>query len=591
MIIYPASSGVWPDGTATDNLGVAAGCHSGPAGPQTIAESAMTAPPSVPPPDPTPPACAADGRRWPDGALPGRADGTGAAADGVTADGVTADGAAAGGFPDGMALDTAFDMALFDLTPVSLWLEDYSGVRRRMERWAAEGMTDVRRWLEDDPARVLQLSAEITVVRINRRALALYGARDLDELRAHFSQIFSAASIPALISEFEALWSGARTLTSFSINRTLDGRQVDIALDGVLLPGAEHDWSRVLFAIRDITARQQAIAALARSEARARALFAHSPVAMMLLNLGAVRDRLVRLTQDGIADVGRYLEDNPQVLLEVLADIRVLDANEALLTLFGISDLATLRGSLPRFFSAESLPPLRAHIAALWNGDHLLGEVEGHNVAADGREIWAQIRVRNLTDDASDWSEMLVALNDITARKQAESYLAYLSYHDVLTGLHNRFFHLETVERLRRQGPWPVTVLMIDLNDLKGVNDRFGHTAGDALLRRAAQVLTATILPPGMVSRIGGDEFAVLLPGLDEAAAGTLIAALETAAGTLLPEPDQPPLRFSIGAATAGRGQLAAALEQADARMYEAKRHYYRTHDRRHRADEGQAGD
>lgn len=489
--------------------------------------------------------------------------------------------------PPGPPCLSVNDMAMFDLAPVSLWLEDYSAVRRQLEQWAAEGMTDVRQWLAARPSRTLRLAASIRLVRINARALALYGAENIEDLNSNFGYVFCDESIPSLIDEFDALWRGEKTISSISVNRTLAGDKIDIALNGVLLQGAEHDWSRILFAIRDITARQDAIRALARSEARARALFDHSPTAMLLLDLSAVRDRLVRLVYDGVCDLDGYLGKHPEFLHTLISQARILDVNESALALFAVPDIETLQASLPRLFNATSLPPMRAQIVALWNKTAPDGEAEVHNVAADGRDIWAQVRIRNLSGQDSDWSEMLVGMNDITVRRQAESYLAYLSYHDVLTGLNNRVFHMERLERLKQDGPWPVSVLMIDLNDLKGVNDRFGHAAGDALLRRAAHALSATIMPPGTASRIGGDEFAVLLPGTGEEQAAAVIHALEEAADRLAAEPGQPVLHLSIGAATATQGELAAAAELADQRMYEAKRHYYRTHDRRRRDNSG----
>ncbi|REM27004.1 GGDEF domain-containing protein, partial [Mycobacterium tuberculosis] len=77
---------------------------------------------------------------------------------------------------------------------------------------------------------------------------------------------------------------------------------------------------------------------------------------------------------------------------------------------------------------------------------------------------------------------------DITARKKAEAYLEYLGKHDVLTQLCNRTYYTEELNRLARKGPWPVSIVAIDLNGLKQVNDQEGHAAGDSLLRRMGEV-------------------------------------------------------------------------------------------------------
>ena len=168
---------------------------------------------------------------------------------------------------------------------------------------------------------------------------------------------------------------------------------------------------------------------------------------------------------------------------------------------------------------------------------------------------------------------VLLALTDITARKKAESYLEYLGKHDVLTKLKNRSFYVEEINRLERKGPFPVTVIMIDLNGLKTVNDQLGHAAGDALLRRAGEVLGKAIDKPAHAARIGGDEFAVLMPGADEKAGETLMESLRTLVELNNQFYSGPALAFSMGAATCHEGgRLEEALRDADAAMYEDKR-------------------
>ena len=89
-----------------------------------------------------------------------------------------------------------------------------------------------------------------------------------------------------------------------------------------------------------------------------------------------------------------------------------------------------------------------------------------------------------LDDHHEHWDLVLLSLVDITARKKAEAYLEYLGKHDVLTQLRNRTFYVEELNRITRKGPWPLSVITIDLNGLKAINDEHGHAAGDALLRR-----------------------------------------------------------------------------------------------------------
>ena len=110
------------------------------------------------------------------------------------------------------------------------------------------------------------------------------------------------------------------------------------------------------------------------------------------------------------------------------------------------------------------------------------------------------------------WSKVIVSVVDITQQKRAEDRLRFLSTHDVLTGLYNRAFFEEETTRMERGRHYPISVLMVDVDHLKITNDRRGHAAGDSLLRRAAAVLRAAFRTEDVVARIGGDEFAVLLP-------------------------------------------------------------------------------
>lgn len=109
--------------------------------------------------------------------------------------------------------------------------------------------------------------------------------------------------------------------------------------------------------------------------------------------------------------------------------------------------------------------------------------------------------------------------NDITVRKRSEYDLKYLSYHDQLTGLYNRRFFEVEMNRLDTDRNLPLAILMCDVNGLKITNDAFGHAMGDRLLVRTAEILRRVCRSEDIVARWGGDEFVILLPKTDKAAA------------------------------------------------------------------------
>jgi diguanylate cyclase (GGDEF)-like protein/PAS domain S-box-containing protein len=165
------------------------------------------------------------------------------------------------------------------------------------------------------------------------------------------------------------------------------------------------------------------------------------------------------------------------------------------------------------------------------------------------------------------------AILDISERKQTEIKLRYMSTHDMLTGLYNRAYFDEELERLKDGRKFPVSIVMADVDRLKEVNDNMGHATGDEMLKRAAQVLKTVFRKEDVVARVGGDEFAALLPDTDENSVREAIERLQScikefniAYGTL-------PLNMSMGSATARKGeQLMSAWRKADELMYEEKK-------------------
>ena len=146
----------------------------------------------------------------------------------------------------------------------------------------------------------------------------------------------------------------------------------------------------------------------------------------------------------------------------------------------------------------------------------------------------------------------------------------------MLTQLRNRAFYAEELNRITRKGPWPLSIIAIDLNGLKSVNDEQGHAAGDSMLRRVGEVLAKAVDAPACAARIGGDEFTVLLPGCDERGA----QAVQQRILSLLDLNNQfypgQALSLAMGLACCESGsEVEAAVHQADQQMYAAKVRYY----------------
>lgn len=258
-----------------------------------------------------------------------------------------------------------------------------------------------------------------------------------------------------------------------------------------------------------------------------------------------------------------------------MQEIRVIDVNQQTLRMFGASSKEMLLNNIGRVFRGEMHESFAEQLLDLWEGK-TFQQREVVNYALSGDAVYIHMQFSVLADFLADWGLVLLSLVDITARKKAEAYLEYLGKHDVLTQLRNRAFYAEELNRITRKGPWPLSIIAIDLNGLKAVNDEQGHAAGDSLLRRVGEVLAKAVDPPACAARIGGDEFIVLLPGVDERSA----LALQDRILSMLELNNQfypgQPVSLAIGIASCQSGDMVeSAIHRADQAMYAEKTRYY----------------
>jgi diguanylate cyclase (GGDEF)-like protein/PAS domain S-box-containing protein len=310
-------------------------------------------------------------------------------------------------------------------------------------------------------------------------------------------------------------------------------------------------------------------------------------IAATVLLVGLAFLRGVRLLQSE-AQSRELLRSQERYASAVAANssdaVLVLDADGLILNdaplfaaLVGSPDLPTRGSTAMGFFTPVDYAEAAAAFARALLAPGEVFEGEDEVIRADGRRMWIGSRMVNMLNDP-DVAGVVVNMHDATHRKEAEQELAHQTFHDALTGLPNRALFSDRVEqalRRDRRVRLDPAVICMDLDGFKGINDSLGREAGDVLLCEISRRLLNAVRSGDAVTRLGADEFAVLIEqsgrALDEAeeVCRRVLQALEV--------PIEVESRFvtvsaSVGIAVADADSTASSLlRDADVAMYSAK--------------------
>lgn len=315
-----------------------------------------------------------------------------------------------------------------------------------------------------------------------------------------------------------------------------DGSKKEVVLTIAMIPGTSQSVTSLL----DITNRKMFEEALAISEARYRGI----------------------------------VEDQTELIFRFLPGGELTFVNETYCRYFGQKREELLGRDFRTTFYYEDLMLVESEIARLSYANPVT-TIE-HRIILEGGEIrWQQWTHRALYNEKGLLVDYQSVGRDITERKEAEEQLRYLSTHDSLTGLNNRLYFEEQMGIMENGEYDPVGLVMCDVDGLKIVNDTLGHDKGDRLLKTVATLVNQCFRKNDIVARVGGDEFAILLPETSRLTVEQTLSRIREKVREYNLNNPELPLSVSLGYAvrTTPETTMGTIFEEADNNMYREKLH------------------
>jgi diguanylate cyclase (GGDEF)-like protein/PAS domain S-box-containing protein len=266
----------------------------------------------------------------------------------------------------------------------------------------------------------------------------------------------------------------------------------------------------------------------------------------------------------------QLFDKSPESIALLDVNGKIINVNKSFENLFGYSAEETIDKSFTQLIVPECEKTNEANISRMvFAGETFMGETISKT--KKGAEIFVDI-IRYPIFVNNKISGAYAIYEDITERKKEEENIRFLSFHDQLTKLYNRRYFDNELKQIDNETNLPITIIIGDLDKLKMINDSFGHGQGDVYLIKAAEIIRSIVGESGVVARIGGDEFGIILPHTDESTAKKLVQEIQTKFYSEN-QNSNPTYSISLGTATKTdlRSDIATILKQADNDMYKNK--------------------
>jgi diguanylate cyclase (GGDEF)-like protein/PAS domain S-box-containing protein len=282
-----------------------------------------------------------------------------------------------------------------------------------------------------------------------------------------------------------------------------------------------------------------------------------------------------RLIERTSARLRGVMEHSGGIVLVIDPDLRIKYAGGAIERLLASTSLEITGRSLLPLVHPDDWTTVQGAVTEVTSADSELIAFDVRLLRADGQSLYTEANVENALNNTS-LDGIVITLRDVTERKILEKQLLHQAFHDPLTGLPNRALFTDRLEwMLSRRKKEQCSLLFIDLDNFKKVNDDYGHETGDVLLTTVAQRLQEILRTEDTAARLGGDEFAILLDGVWQVEEALAVGerALEAARAPFYIGGNEIMVGASIGIAIAsGSNTMGDLLREADVAMYMAKR-------------------
>lgn len=192
-------------------------------------------------------------------------------------------------------------------------------------------------------------------------------------------------------------------------------------------------------------------------------------------------------------------------------------------------------------------------------------------VSKNGNKLYIEDSAAPIRDSQGNILGMILVFRDRTEKIERQKEIEYLSLHDHLTGLYNRRYMHDSIKRLDTKRNLPFSVIYMDVNGLKLVNDTLGHEMGDRLLKKIAETLTCILRSDDIIGRLGGDEFLVLLPKTNKIQTETVVERISASLKNTELDPVIISLAIGHSVKTKLDQDMEDILKRAESRMYHDK--------------------